>query len=218
MTFVLWFEWFQGLALLTLSTFLTNVSHCKNRTTSVPCSTPWIEVILFFFAIYLVALGQGGHKPCVQAFGADQFDELNTKENKAKSSFFNWWYFSLSASAVVAIMVVVYIQDNLNWALGFGIPCTVMIVGLVVFLLGRRTYRIIIKENERNPFTRIGCVIARAIRNWRLTPAASARGEQDQLYYEVSRKSRYVTNFSIKEIEMSTVKRLGYLDPIHFFF
>ncbi|RVW58590.1 Protein NRT1/ PTR family 5.10 [Vitis vinifera] len=81
-----------GLGLLTVSAVLPsfNPSHCRADKEISSCSPPMLQVILFFFALYLAAVGQGGHKPCVQAFGADQFDGQNPEESKAKSSFFNW--------------------------------------------------------------------------------------------------------------------------------
>ncbi|KAJ6764091.1 OLIGOPEPTIDE TRANSPORTER-RELATED [Salix purpurea] len=64
--------------------------------------------------------------PCSPAFGADQFDGQDPQESKAKSSFFNWWYCFMCAGTLVTLPVLNYIQDNLNWGLGFGIPCVVM--------------------------------------------------------------------------------------------
>lgn len=131
---------------------------------------------MFFLSLYLVAIAQGGHKPCVQAFGADQFDRDDPIENKAKSSFFNWWYFSLCAGASATMLIVVYIQDNLNWSLGFGLPCIVMAVSLVVFLLGTKTYRFGSKREKTNPFVRIGKVFVSAVRNWKIqTPSLEAQ-------------------------------------------
>ena len=52
---------------------------------------PWrYRKALFFFALYILAVGEGGHKPCVQTFAADQFDQNLPEEKKAKSSFFNF--------------------------------------------------------------------------------------------------------------------------------
>lgn len=131
---------------------------------------------MFFLSLYLVAIAQGGHKPCVQAFGADQFDRDDPIENKAKSSFFNWWYFGLCAGASATMLIVVYIQDNLNWSLGFGLPCIVMAVSLVVFLLGTKTYRFGSKREKTNPFVRIGKVFVSAVRNWKIqTPSLEAQ-------------------------------------------
>lgn len=126
---------------------------------------PQLQIFIFLFSLYLVAIGQGGHKPCVQAFGADQFDEHNPDDREAKSSFFNWWYFGISVGANSAILIVIYIQDNLNWALGFGIPCALMVVALCVFLLGTKTYRYPGRRNDRNPFARIGLVFVVAFKN-----------------------------------------------------
>ncbi|CBI39324.3 Protein NRT1/ PTR family 5.10 [Vitis vinifera] len=163
-----------GLGLLTVSAVLPsfNPSHCQTDKEISSCSPPMLQVILFFFALYLVAVGQGGHKPCVQAFGADQFDGKNPEESKAKSSFFNWWYFCMSGGILINSSILNYIQDNLNWGLGFGIPCTTMVAALFVFLLGTKTYRYSVKGDEKNPFLKIGWVFVAAIKNWHTTDSS----------------------------------------------
>ncbi|KAG2322430.1 hypothetical protein Bca4012_056817 [Brassica carinata] len=155
-----------GMALLTLSALLVPVTSENTESTSSSLLS-----LLFFFSLYLVAVGQSGHKPCVQAFGADQFDEKDTKEKRERSSFFNWWYLSMSAGICLAIVVVVYIQEAVGWALGFGIPCVFMVISLVLFVLGRRSYRYSKsrQEKETNPFTRIGRVFLVAFKNRRLS-------------------------------------------------
>ncbi|KAF5744224.1 protein NRT1/ PTR FAMILY 5.10-like [Tripterygium wilfordii] len=160
-----------GLGMLTLLAVLTS-QDCPKNGAKKSCSPPQLHIALFYFALYIVAIGQGGHKPCVQAFGADQFDGKDPEESKAKNSFFNWWYFSLSMGVVVTLLVLVYIQDNLSWALGFGIPCIAMVVALVIFLLGTKTYRYSANAKKKHPFVRIGRVFIAAIKNWRITPQA----------------------------------------------
>jgi peptide/histidine transporter 3/4 len=145
---------------------------------SLSTSSNQVQVSLFFVSLYLVAIGEGGHKPCVQAFGADQFDGQDPYECRSKSSFFNWWYLGVSAAAAVTIMIMSYIQDNLSWGLGFGVPCIVMVFALVVFLLGTRTYRYSDKGKEKSPFLRIGRVFVAALRNWWTTPSVVATEEE----------------------------------------
>ncbi|XP_028800207.1 protein NRT1/ PTR FAMILY 5.10 isoform X2 [Neltuma alba] len=84
------FIYILALSLLTLSALLPFSNADCQFANSSSCSE--LQVILFFFSLYLVALAQGGHKPCVQAFGADQFDREHPEERKARSSFFNWWF------------------------------------------------------------------------------------------------------------------------------
>jgi len=155
-------------------------SECQVDDEFNSCSPPRVQVILFFISLYLVAIGQGGHKPCVQAFGADQFDEQHPKEHKDRSSFFNWWYFTMCAGCMATLSILNYIQDNLSWVLGFGIPCIAMILALLVFLLGTMTYRFNIQQRDKTPFRRIGRVFVAAIRNRRTTLSSSAvRAERD---------------------------------------
>ncbi|KAL6318203.1 hypothetical protein AAG906_035708 [Vitis piasezkii] len=151
-----------GLGLLTLSAVLPVPSHsdCQKSNKTIPCSPPQLQMIFFFFSLYLVAVGLGGHKPCIQAFGADQFDGRNPVECIAKSSFFNWWIFGVFSVTIVTQSVLSYIQDNLNWGLGFGIPC----IGLIG----------IVSKAMRGPFMRIGQVFIAAAKNWLATPSSIA--------------------------------------------
>ncbi|KAK1427591.1 hypothetical protein QVD17_16279 [Tagetes erecta] len=154
-----------ALALLAGSTLLP--SDCETAVDHESSCSSKMQVVLFFVSLYLVAFAQGGHKPCVQAFGADQFDADDPEELKSKSSFFNWWYFGLCGGSTVGIFAVSYIQENLSWGLGFGIPCIIMGFALIMFLVGTMSYRFHHKTQDRNALIRIGNVFVKAARNWR---------------------------------------------------
>ncbi|CDP10687.1 unnamed protein product [Coffea canephora] len=170
----------MGLGFLTVSTVFiaSKTSDCQHAANAMNCSPSEFQVIFFFFALYIIAVAEGGHKPCVQAFGADQFDGQDPEECKAKSSFFNWWYFGMCGAITVTLVVLTYIQENLSWGLGFGIPCLVMVFALILFLLGTFTYRFCVTREEISPFVRIGRVFLKAARNWRITSfSLSMEGE-----------------------------------------
>ncbi|XP_022155214.1 protein NRT1/ PTR FAMILY 5.10-like [Momordica charantia] len=152
------------------------------------------QQILFFSSLYLMAVAQGGHRPCVQAFGADQFDAQHPQETQAKSSFFNWWYFCISLATFVTVNILNYVQDNLSWVLGFGIPCIAMLFALLVFLLGTRTYRYSNRGAEENPFVRIGRVFITALRNWHLSPSEMAHEQETPvlLAHRTSQQFRFL--------------------------
>ncbi|KAL1214485.1 Protein NRT1/ PTR FAMILY 5.11 [Cardamine amara subsp. amara] len=127
-----------------------------------------LQVILFFCSMYLIAIGQGGYKPCITAFGADQFDGNDLKEVKAKSSYFNWLMFGSCVSILSTRLVSSYIQEDLSWSLGFGIPSLSMLLALFLFLLGTKTYRFsTTREGKKNPFARISRVFMEALKNRR---------------------------------------------------
>ncbi|MFS8018471.1 putative proton-dependent oligopeptide transporter family [Helianthus anomalus] len=52
---------------------------------------------------------------------ADQFDETDEKQKASTWKFFNWYYFCIGVSMLVAVTVIVYIQDYIGW--GWGHSC-----------------------------------------------------------------------------------------------
>nr|AGT17132.1 peptide/nitrate transporter [Saccharum hybrid cultivar R570]AGT17394.1 peptide/nitrate transporter [Saccharum hybrid cultivar R570] len=56
-----------------------------------------------------------------------------------------------------------YIQDNVGWGLGFGIPCLVMVFALLMFLLGTRNYRYY-TSTESSPFARLARAFAALVK------------------------------------------------------
>eukprot|EP01018_Ginkgo_biloba_P005000 Gb_01342 [translate_table: standard] len=153
-----------GLILLTLSVSLPALKPPQcDQPNSVCNKATSTQIGVFFLALYLISFGTGGHKPSLQAFGADQFDEDDKEEKRKKTSFFNWWYFGLSSGVLLAVTVVVYIQDNISWGFGFGIPTVAMAVAIVFFLYGTPFYRH--KPPSGSPITRIAQVIVAAFRN-----------------------------------------------------
>ncbi|KAK7305348.1 hypothetical protein VNO77_43253 [Canavalia gladiata] len=154
----------QGMALLALSASVPGIKPTCHGHGNENCHPTNGQSAACFVALYLVALGTGGIKPCVSSYGADQFDDADPVEKERKSSFFNWFYFSINIGALIAGSLLVWIQDNVGWGWGFGIPAVAMAVAVVSFFSGTRLYR-----NQKpggSPLTRICQVVVASIRKY----------------------------------------------------
>lgn len=157
-----------GMVLLTLSAALPSLKPAPcPASSSLACpSASSSQLAVLYLGLYLIALGNGGIKPNVSSMGADQFDESHEKEKKHMSSFFNWYYFIISIGSLLSVTVFVYIQDNVGFGWGFGIPAAVMILAIVVFFFGASLYRY--KQPRGSPLTSVVQVVVAAARNRKL--------------------------------------------------
>ncbi|XP_051126749.1 protein NRT1/ PTR FAMILY 8.2-like [Andrographis paniculata] len=155
--------YFLGMALLTLSASIPGLKpECDHAHGG--CHPKASQTLVCFLALYMIALGTGGIKPCVSSFGADQFDQNDEKENKKKSGFFNWFYLSINIGALIASSVLVWIQMNVGWDWGFGVPAVAMGIAIVFFFIGSHRYRL--QKPGGSPLTRIAQVLVASTRKW----------------------------------------------------
>ncbi|XP_004507202.1 protein NRT1/ PTR FAMILY 5.6-like [Cicer arietinum] len=129
----------MGLILLTLSWFLPSLRPCEH--TNMCIQPRKIHEVFFFLAIYLISIGTGGHKPSLESFGADQFDDDHVEERRQKMSFFNWWNFGLCSGLILGVTFIVYVQDHVSWGVADIIIICVMAFSFLIFVIGRKFYR-----------------------------------------------------------------------------
>ncbi|KAK9162140.1 hypothetical protein Syun_003042 [Stephania yunnanensis] len=171
-----------GLGMLIISVILNPSSWrgCDGNGDKEHCSSSNpVLVILFFSSLYISAIALGGVRPCTQAFGADQFDDEDPEECKSRSSFFNWWDCVVCFGNSLSYLTLIYVQENVSWGLGFGITCIFMVVSLLVFLLGSKTYRYRVEESGKSPLVRVARVFICAAKNWRLKYPLSLAAEEE---------------------------------------
>ncbi|KAF6984702.1 hypothetical protein CFC21_002666 [Triticum aestivum] len=154
-----------------------------------PCSPPaapcrranGLQLAVLYVSLLFTSLGSGGIRPCVVAFGADQFDpqeqEQDEEERRGvggtdteavagkKRQYFNLYFFTMGFAVLLALTVVVYIQENVGWGWGFGIPAIGMLVSIVVFVVGYPLY--VRLKPGGSPFTRLAQVVAAAYKKRR---------------------------------------------------
>ncbi|KAG4170849.1 hypothetical protein ERO13_A12G175250v2 [Gossypium hirsutum] len=118
---------------------------------------------MLFTGLYLVALGVGGIKGSLPPHGAEQFDDTTPQGRKQRSSFFNYYVFSLSCGALIAVTFVVWIEDNKGWQWGFGVATAAILASIPVFLLGSPIYRT--KIPAGSPITTMFKVLIAAVYN-----------------------------------------------------
>ncbi|KAK2985200.1 hypothetical protein RJ640_010489 [Escallonia rubra] len=181
----------SGMIILTLTVTLPGLKppHCVDPNVADCKKASTLQLALFFGALYTLAVGTGGTKPNISTIGADQFDEFEPKEKAHKLSFFNWWMFSIFLGTLFANTVLVYIQDNVGWSLGYGLPTAGLAISIFIFVCGTPFYRH--KKPSGSPFTRMARVIMAALRK-RSVPIPSDPKELYELDLEqYTKKGKY---------------------------
>uniref|UniRef100_A0A0P5Y463 Oligopeptide transporter 1 n=1 Tax=Daphnia magna TaxID=35525 RepID=A0A0P5Y463_9CRUS len=103
--------------------------------------------------LLIIAIGTGGIKPCVSAFGGDQF--VRPQQDRQLEAFFSVFYFSVNAGSLISTFITPILREDVHcfgddtcYPLAFGVPAILMIVSIVIFVAGKPLYTI--KKPEGN--------------------------------------------------------------------
>ncbi|RDX76411.1 Protein NRT1/ PTR FAMILY 5.7, partial [Mucuna pruriens] len=157
-------RFYMGLSLLTMSQFIPSLKACNTKMCLQPRK---VHEVVFFLSLYCISLGTGGYKPCLESFGADQFDDDYLEERKKKMSFFNWWNFALCFALLLGATVVVYVQDFVSWGAASLILTIFMALTIIAFYVGKPFYRY--RRSEGNPLKSLIQVLIAAIKKRNLS-------------------------------------------------
>lgn len=131
------------------------------------------KALIFFVALYLVALGSGCVKPNMIAHGADQFNQEDPKQSKQLSRYFNAAYFAFSMGELIALTILVYVQTHSGMDVGFGVSAAAMALGLISLVCGTLFYRN--KPPQGSILTPIAQVFVASFLNRKLVSPSDAR-------------------------------------------
>ncbi|KAJ6373001.1 hypothetical protein OIU76_027352 [Salix suchowensis] len=172
-----------GMVLLWLTTFpearpppcVQLSGNCKSATTP--------QLLLLYTAFCFVAIGAGGIRSSSLAFGADQLGTRNSlKHARIRESFFSWYYGIVSASVFVGMTLIVYIQDNMGWMVGFGVPVVLMIMSSLSFFVASPSY--VKSKPKASWITGLARVVVCSIRNRRIKLSSQATDHKVDLSYK----------------------------------
>ncbi|NWI28813.1 S15A1 protein, partial [Sula dactylatra] len=127
-----------------------------------------VHIALSMIGLILIALGTGGIKPCVSAFGGDQFDD---DQEKQRTRFFSIFYLSINAGSLLSTIITPILRaqecgihsKQRCYPLAFGVPAALMAVALVVFIAGSGMYKKV--KPQGNIMIQVSKCIAFAIKN-----------------------------------------------------
>ncbi|XKL68927.1 hypothetical protein PGB90_006696 [Kerria lacca] len=129
--------------------------------------------------LLFIAIGTGGIKPCVSAFGGDQF--VLPEQSLQLQRFFSFFYFSINAGSMISTFLTPALRNDVKcfgqnscFPLAFGVPAILMIVSVVIFVLGKNLYKM--KRPEENIIIVFISCIWQAVKN-KLTSKNSEKKE-----------------------------------------
>ncbi|KAK3130539.1 hypothetical protein QOZ80_6BG0494820 [Eleusine coracana subsp. coracana] len=171
-----------------LVTYLTNVLH-ESKISAAKNASAWVGAYfltpllgafiadtylgqywtaVIFLPIYVIGMMILTVSASLSVFsaasqGADQFDVNGPVERVKKGSFFNWYYVAVSTSSLLSGTVLVWLQDNVGWGVGFAIPMVLLLSCLPAFVAASGIYRF--RRIGVSPLKSLSQVVVASIRN-----------------------------------------------------
>lgn len=109
--------------------------------------------LMTVIGLVLIAIGTGGIKPCVSAFGGDQFKI--PEQAKQLATFFSLFYFAINAGSLISTTLTPILREDVHcfgesdcYSLAFGVPGVLMILSIFIFIFGKPLY--VIKKPAGN--------------------------------------------------------------------
>ncbi|KAH0512722.1 Solute carrier family 15 member 3 [Microtus ochrogaster] len=100
-------------------------ADCPGSWSSPYCATTLYLVLL------LLALAASSVRSNLTSFGADQVMDLG---RDATRRFFNWFYWSINLGAVLSLLVVAFIEQNISFLWGYSIIVGLVALAFFIFL------------------------------------------------------------------------------------
>uniref|UniRef100_A0A8C4VUR0 Solute carrier family 15 member 1 n=1 Tax=Gopherus evgoodei TaxID=1825980 RepID=A0A8C4VUR0_9SAUR len=95
-----------GQAIMAVSSINDMTDYNRDGT---PDNIP-LHIGLSMIGLILIAFGTGGIKPCVSAFGGDQFEE---EQEKQRNRFFSLFYLSVNAGSLLSTIITPILRGKL---------------------------------------------------------------------------------------------------------
>uniref|UniRef100_A0A0E0I3F0 Major facilitator superfamily (MFS) profile domain-containing protein n=1 Tax=Oryza nivara TaxID=4536 RepID=A0A0E0I3F0_ORYNI len=170
----------QGTVFITVGAFLPSApALCNTESCSSMNGT---QHLVYFSGLYLTAIGCGGVRSALLPLGADQFNNDSSLDIQKRRNFFSLFYICVIFGVITSGTIVVWIQENVSWAIGYGVATACIALALIGFLVGTPIFRR--HEPHGSPVRSVVQVIVASFRNLALElPADSS------LLYEVRRKN-----------------------------
>lgn len=99
--------------------------------------------------LLMIGIGTGGIKPCVSAFGGNQF---KSSQKEYLANFFSLFYLSINIGSTIGTLLTPIFRNDVKcfgndcYPLAFGVPALLMLVAVGVFVIGTPFYR---RDNDK---------------------------------------------------------------------